>query len=319
MKYQELAAEFCRANDEGRKIEGYITFTPSSFNHPYPLQSRTYMVSSDNKRFKRGMVSNSIFGSALDGSDAGVRLDLYMRETGTEDGWTVEDCGLLSYQLLETCMRELVVVGYYPTQREAHQAMLAQMSEALDCAEENVGQNLGDDGEISLNKAWANNVGLNHNDMDWEIVRLFNNGKTIRSNLFEPVLPQKAEIRGKREFTAEDIAFDDEMLFEPADGFVCFYLCVPPQPEAIFGKSVHIDGYGGQIDLAVFFNIETGHITDYVQINVSKDAANVPDEAYLYRLSDNEKKLFEEKMHAYSHNDCTLADLCKEYELEHQQ
>lgn len=156
-------------------------------------------------------------------------------------------------------------------------------------------------------------------DVDWEIVQLFNNGKSICSNLFEPDFAQKSEIRGKREFTAKDIAFDDEMLFEPADGFVCFSLRVPPQPEAVFGKSVHIDGYGGQIDLAVFFNIETGHITDYVQISVSKDAANAPDEAFLYRLSDNEKKLFEEKMHAYSHNGCTLADLCKEYELAHQQ
>lgn len=319
MNYKELTAEFCRANDEGRKIEGYITFKPSSFNHPYPLQARTYMVSSDNKWFKRGMAGNSIFGSSLDGSDTGVRLDLYMRDTGNKDGWVVEDCGLLSYQLLETCMRELVVVGYYPTQREAHQAMLAQMAEALGCTEKEVEERLGDDGEISPNKAWANGVGLNHNDMDWEIVQLFNNGKSICSNLFEPDFAQKSEIRGKREFTAKDIAFDDEMLFEPADGFVCFSLRVPPQPEAVFGKSVHIDGYGGQIDLAVFFNIETGHITDYVQISVSKDAANAPDEAFLYRLSDNEKKLFEEKMHAYSHNGCTLADLCKEYELAHQQ
>lgn len=69
MKFNELVTEFCRANEEGRAMEGYIVFAPQSFELPYPLQSRTYLVSSDNKRFKKGMSGNSIFGSALDGSD----------------------------------------------------------------------------------------------------------------------------------------------------------------------------------------------------------------------------------------------------------
>lgn len=312
MKYQELAAEFCRANDEGRKIEGYITFTPSSFNHPYPLQSRTYMVSSDNKRFKRGMASNSIFGSALDGSDAGVRLDLYMRETGTKDGWTVEDCGLVSYQLLETCDRSTMVKGIYSTKTEAHNAMQDEICVALMYSDEDINQRMEEEtGEISDFGAWANDVMPNHSDYDWDIIRLFNNGRSIRSeadmNENKNAFPKV--IRGRREFTAEDIVFDDDMLMEE-NGLVSFYLCVPEKPEEILGKAVQLEEGNGSINLMAFFNGENDHVADTLTVTVIKDMADgSSEETYLYKFSTKEKELFEAAMRAYSYNGYTLKDI----------
>lgn len=179
MNINELMTEFCRANEEGRTVEGYITFAPESYKQPYPLQARTYLVSSDNKRFKKGMSGNSIFGSALDGSDNGVRLDLYMQNTGNADGWVVEDCGLVSYQLLETCDRKVLVLGTYSNYTEAHQAMLDAINVALDGEADEYEA----DGDAEINKCsgWANEAGKNDSNYDWNILRLFNDGRTIRS------------------------------------------------------------------------------------------------------------------------------------------
>lgn len=187
MKYNELVAEFCRANEDGKTIEGYIVFSPASFDKPYPLQSRTYLLSSDNKAFKKGMSSNSIFGSALDGSDNGVRLDLYMRDAGNQNGWGIEDCGLVSYQLLEICDRSVMAKGMFSSQAKAHNAMLDAIKAAFDtddineCMEQEIG-------EIKQSSVWANDVGKNHSDYDWNIIRLFNNGRLLcsESEMNEP-------------------------------------------------------------------------------------------------------------------------------------
>lgn len=180
MKYNELVAEFCRANEDGKTIEGYIVFSPASFDKLYPLQSRTYLLSSDNKAFKKGMSGNSIFGSALDGSDNGVRLDHYMKATGNPNGWVIDDCGLVSYQLLETCDRSTMVKGIFSTKTEAHNTMLNAIKAAFDTDDINeyMGQEIG---EIKQSSAWANDVGKNHSDYDWDIIRLFNNGRLLRS------------------------------------------------------------------------------------------------------------------------------------------
>lgn len=73
----------------------HITFTEDSFSKVYPLLSRTYRVSSDNKAFWPNMGGYSIFGYCLDGTDQGVRLDWYMAEEGIHKGWQVEDCYIL--------------------------------------------------------------------------------------------------------------------------------------------------------------------------------------------------------------------------------
>lgn len=99
--YAELAARF-RAREsanvgtpyhERKHLTGCIVFTEDSFNQPYSLESRTYAVSSDNKAYIPNMGGYSIFGSAVDGSDPGVRLEAYMAaERGGKDGWRVDYC-----------------------------------------------------------------------------------------------------------------------------------------------------------------------------------------------------------------------------------
>lgn len=94
MPYYELKRKFRDAEAEGKThLTGYIVFTKDSFDKEYPLEARTYVVSSDNKAFIPGMGGYSIFSVALDGTDAGVRLDWYMQdEHGGEDGWKIERC-----------------------------------------------------------------------------------------------------------------------------------------------------------------------------------------------------------------------------------
>lgn len=93
--YNQLCKIF-RAHEENRPTEhltGYIVFTEDSWDKKYPLESRTYEVSSDNKAFIPGMGGYSIFGGSIDGSDPCVRLDRYMAaEHGGKDGWKVDYC-----------------------------------------------------------------------------------------------------------------------------------------------------------------------------------------------------------------------------------
>lgn len=83
-------------NHQKEQIHGVIVFTPDSFTQEYSLESRSYKVTSDNKAWIPGMAGYSIFGSSLDGTDIGVRLESYMRaEKGGPDGWRVEYCYML--------------------------------------------------------------------------------------------------------------------------------------------------------------------------------------------------------------------------------
>lgn len=96
--YGELKALFLR--HEGTRPEkhltGCIVFTEDSFERPYSLESRSYVVSSNNKAYRPCMGGYSIFASNLDGSDPHVRLEAYMaEERGGKDGWKVEYCYLM--------------------------------------------------------------------------------------------------------------------------------------------------------------------------------------------------------------------------------
>ena len=64
-------------------------FSPDSFDKPYSEQSRTYVVSSNNKAFISGAGGYSIYGSCLDGTDQCVRLEGYMRG---ENAWKIDRC-----------------------------------------------------------------------------------------------------------------------------------------------------------------------------------------------------------------------------------
>ena len=101
--YNELASIFrahenamdCLPYHERTHLRGCIVFTEDSFTQPYSLEARTYEVSSDNKAYRPHMGGYSIYGSAIDGTDSGVRLEAYMAaEKGGKDGWRVDYCYL---------------------------------------------------------------------------------------------------------------------------------------------------------------------------------------------------------------------------------
>lgn len=52
MGYSEMAQKFREAEKNGEHLNGYIVFTEDSFTEKYPLESRTYVVSSDNKAYR---------------------------------------------------------------------------------------------------------------------------------------------------------------------------------------------------------------------------------------------------------------------------
>lgn len=90
LSYQRLSEIFNYVNDTHKSpVSGYIVFSRDSFDMPYSEQSRTYVVSSDNKAYIAGAGGYSIFGSCLDGSDQNIRLELYMHGDGA---WKIERC-----------------------------------------------------------------------------------------------------------------------------------------------------------------------------------------------------------------------------------
>ena len=83
MKYQELERIF-RAHEADRPkyhLDGLITFSDlGTYEDPSNTQrDRTYIVSSNNKAYKPNSLGYSIFGTCLNGTDTGVRLESYMR------------------------------------------------------------------------------------------------------------------------------------------------------------------------------------------------------------------------------------------------
>ena len=93
MTYQKMRGYFRAAERHNQHLTGYIVISQASFEETYSLESRTYVVSSDNKAYQPNMGGYSIFAVALDGSDNGVRLEQYLSsEYGGQDGWQIERC-----------------------------------------------------------------------------------------------------------------------------------------------------------------------------------------------------------------------------------
>ena len=93
--YEDMVSRFRgqERSGTGLHITGYIVFTEDSFDKPYPLESRTYEVSSGNKAFQPNMGGYSIYARSIDGTDPLVRLERYMAaEHGGKDGWKIERC-----------------------------------------------------------------------------------------------------------------------------------------------------------------------------------------------------------------------------------
>ena len=97
MTYAEVKHYFrdLKLNTPREDLTAHIIFTEDSFDETYPLLSRTYTFTSDNKAFWSRLGGYSIFASCLDGTDQRVRLDWYMEEEGNKNGWKVQECYIL--------------------------------------------------------------------------------------------------------------------------------------------------------------------------------------------------------------------------------
>ena len=136
MNYSELKALFCKheADDPDTHLTVCITF--SSFGpentKEYSWESRTYVVSSDNKAFQPNKGGYSIFGSCLDGTDRCVRLEAYMaEERGGKNGWVVEECCIVGYMLMEHSDCGIETPRIVFTMEMAQQEMLSRIAEFL--------------------------------------------------------------------------------------------------------------------------------------------------------------------------------------------
>ena len=180
MKYQDLREILCQAAKEKRVVDAFVTFTPDSFENAYTQLERTYLFTSNNKAFASPSCGGySIFGDCMDGKDSGVRLERYMAdEKGGKDGWKIENCGIIKYQLLSVHEREMSVVGYYVTLKEANSAMWREMADAVHCMPEELYGFINKNepaGECGFGKysAWANDAGPDDGNVDWKIVPIY--------------------------------------------------------------------------------------------------------------------------------------------------
>ncbi len=130
MEYEEMKKLFAEHESSHPEIHltAYITFL--SFgpeNHSnYSWESRTYVVSSDNKAFQPDKGGYSIFGSCLDGTDCCLRLDSFMAEEhGGKDGWIVEECCILGYLLMEHAVGTITTPKLFYAIDKAQEEMLA--------------------------------------------------------------------------------------------------------------------------------------------------------------------------------------------------
>lgn len=79
-------------------IYGVIVFKNESWpnrKENYSLQSRSYVVRSDNKYFLPTMIGNSLYGDNLDNTDKGVRLDWMLHDEDTHKAWIIDYCYFL--------------------------------------------------------------------------------------------------------------------------------------------------------------------------------------------------------------------------------
>lgn len=110
MTYPELRDLFVERNKTqlAKPVSACIVFAESNWpDRHYPLRSRTYEVSSDNKAFRSSCCSTSLFGSCLDGTDQMVRLDWYMKDFGNKGGWVGNERRvILENELFYICVED---------------------------------------------------------------------------------------------------------------------------------------------------------------------------------------------------------------------
>ena len=146
-KVKEIFQEWNR-NHPGEELTAHIVFAVDSFKKEYPLLSRTYAVSSNNKAFRPNMGGYSIFGDSLDGTDIGVRLEGYMAEEGNPGGWKVEGCYILEQ------MRDAAAIPILSRVEQGDGTVCYFFGDTTIRAEENV-----EDGKLCLTPISGDQVG----------------------------------------------------------------------------------------------------------------------------------------------------------------
>lgn len=90
---QKLRLEDLQKNKNWK--EAVIVFKPESFNKDFNEIERSYAISRKNYYFQADKISSALYGSCLDGTDNGVRLDIYMKaipKDGIGKRWIVDYC-----------------------------------------------------------------------------------------------------------------------------------------------------------------------------------------------------------------------------------
>lgn len=186
MTYQELKKHFRHYEDTrpASHLTAYITFSSfgSAETRTFSNRGRTYAVSSSCKAYLPNMGGYSIFGTALDGSDHGVRLDYYMQdERGGKDGWEVEDCCILVYLLTPVNERDTLTPQVFYSADEALSAMIDQLSAQGKLDRDLVWQAFQDaDGDlenedfgVSKTSAWLNETDTGNWDWTIQLLRIY--------------------------------------------------------------------------------------------------------------------------------------------------
>lgn len=70
-----------------------IVFKEESFNKEYSEEERSYEINSSANYFISGKISNSLYGSCLNGKDSGVRLDNYIYDESNP--WLIDYCYII--------------------------------------------------------------------------------------------------------------------------------------------------------------------------------------------------------------------------------
>lgn len=176
MKYTELKKLFSahESHYPQSHLIGYITF--SSFGpankEEYPWESRTYLVSSDNKAFQPNKGGYSIFGSCLDGTDQCVRLEQYIQEEyGGKDGWVVEDCYIVGHLLIECSDLSISEPKFFCVLGDAQEYMLLQLARKGSLDFNQLKQSFADTKDLfedGLYGTHNNSAWLAGRDEDWQ-------------------------------------------------------------------------------------------------------------------------------------------------------
>lgn len=123
MTFFELTNFLCEANSNEEIFTAYVTISNKSFAKEYSWESRTYIFTSEEKRFKADAISSSIWASSVDGTDANIKLSDYIYGPSC---WEVESCGIVNFQLSKTVENNISKLLFFKTSISATNAMLEE-------------------------------------------------------------------------------------------------------------------------------------------------------------------------------------------------